>query len=242
MFDGKVVLITGASKGIGEALAYAFADFGAKVAICARREAALRGVVEKIAEDGGTCLAVPADISDESQVMTMVERVESDLGPVDILINNAAELILSTIAETSLETWERSMAINVRGAFLCSRAVLPSMTRRKSGRIINIGSLAGRRGYSEQGAYCASKHALVGFTKVLAIETQPYGIRVNMVSPGGVLTDLSQELRDSRGAVDESEWMTVDEVVEAVLYICSQEGPATTDELVLRRFESESWR
>ena len=242
MFDGKVVLITGASKGIGEALAYAFADFGAKVAICARREAALRGVVEKIAEDGGTCLAVPADISDESQVMTMVERVESDLGPVDILINNAAELILSTIAETSLETWERSMAINVRGAFLCSRAVLPSMTRRKSGRIINIGSLAGRRGYSEQGAYCASKHALVGFTKVLAIETQPYGIRVNMVSPGGVLTDLSKELRESRGVVDESEWMTVDEVVEAVLYICSQEGPATTDELVLRRFASESWR
>ena len=242
MFDGKVVLITGASKGIGEALAYAFADFGAKVAICARREAALRGVVEKIAEDGGTCLAVPADISDESQVTTMVERVESELGPVDILINNAAELILSTIAETSLETWERSMAINVRGAFLCSRAVLPSMTRRKSGRIINIGSLAGRRGYSEQGAYCASKHALVGFTKVLAIETQPYGIRVNMVSPGGVLTDLSKELRESRGAVDESEWMTVDEVVEAVLYICSQEGPATTDELVLRRFASEAWR
>jgi len=242
MFDEKVMLITGASKGIGEALAYAFADFGAKVAICARREAALRGVVEKIAEDGGTCLAVPADISDESQVTTMVERVESELGPVDILINNAAELILSTIAETSLETWERSMAINVRGAFLCSRAVLPSMTRRKSGRIINIGSLAGRRGYSEQGAYCASKHALVGFTKVLAIETQPYGIRVNMVSPGGVLTDLSKELRESRGAVDESEWMTVDEVVEAVLYICSQEGPATTDELVLRRFESDAWR
>ena len=242
MFDGKVVLITGASKGIGEALAYAFADFGAKVAICARREAQLRQVAEKIAEDGGICLAAPTDISDESQVTTMVERVELELGPVDILINNAAELILSKIAETSLEIWERSMAINVRGAFICSRAVLPSMTRQKSGRIINIGSLAGRRGYPEQGAYCASKHALVGFTKVLAIETQPYGIRVNMVSPGGVLTDLSKELRESRGVVDESEWMTVDEVVEAVLYICSQEGPATTDELVLRRFASEAWR
>ena len=242
MLDENVVLITGGSKGIGKELALYFGQSGAKVAICARNEQALKNAASKVIEEGGVCLPIAADISDQEQVQAMVSKVEAELGPVDILINNAAELSLSTIVETSLTDWERTMAINVRGVFLCCKAVLPGMMSRKTGRIINIGSLAGRRGYPEQGAYCASKHALVGLTKVLAIETQGYGIRVNMVSPGGVMTDLSAALRDSRGGVEESEWMTPAEVAEAVLYICSQDGAAITDELVLRRFASEPWR
>ncbi len=242
MIEDSVTLVTGGSKGIGEKIAKFFAPCGAKVAICGRNEEALKRVANEISEEGGICLPIAADVSDEKQVEAMVSKIEAELGPVDILINNAAELILSKITEMSLTDWERLMAINVRGVFLCCRAVLPSMMERKTGRIINIGSLAGRRGYPEQGAYCASKHALVGLTKVLAIETQPYGIRVNMVSPGGVMTELSASLRDSRGGVNESEWMTTEEVAEAVLYICNQDGAATTDELVLRRFASEPWR
>jgi NAD(P)-dependent dehydrogenase (short-subunit alcohol dehydrogenase family) len=130
---------------------------------------------------------------------------------------------------------------NLIGPFLCAKAVLPSMMSRKSGRIINIGSLAGRQGYTSQGAYCASKHGLAGLTKVLAIECKPHNIRVNMISPGGVLTSLSSNLLASRGT-DSSEWMTPEEVADAVLYVAKQEGTATTDELVLRRFASEPWR
>lgn len=242
MLQGKVALITGGSKGIGEALARAFAAEDARVAICARNERRLTAVAETIRNAGSVCEAVRADVSDEGQVEAMVRIVESRLGPIDILVNNAALMLLRALRDTSLQEWERSQAVNLRGVFLCCRAVLPSMMARKSGRIVNIGSLAGRRGYAEQGAYCASKHGLVGLTKVLAIETQEYGIRVNMVSPGGVMTDLSEPLRRSRGGVNEADWMTPEEVAKAVTYICTQDGAAATDELVLRRFASEPWR
>ena len=135
------------------------------------------------------------------------------------------------------------MATNVRGVFLTCREVLPEMIERRRGRIINVGSTAGRRGYEEQGAYCASKHALAGLSKVLAIEAQKHGVRVQMLSPGGVLTGLSSDLRASRGESEDSpEWMTTEEIARAAIYLCTQDGAAITDELILRRFASEPWR
>ena len=145
--------------------------------------------------------------------------------------------------DTSTEVWDDLMDTNIRGVFLTCREVLPGMMERKSGRIINVGSTAGRRGYVEQGAYCASKHALVGLSKVLAIETRSYGIRVQMLSPGGVLTGLSSELRADRGESEDSpEWMTTEEIARAAMYLATQDGAAFTDELILRRYASEPWR
>ncbi|HUV04438.1 MAG TPA: SDR family oxidoreductase [Armatimonadota bacterium] len=240
--QGKVAIITGAGRGIGRATAIHFAANGAMVALAARNEEQINQVAEEIAEMDGVALAVPTDVTVEAQVQNLVGTTESRLGPVDILVNDAGVMILRPIAETSLDEWNRMINTNLLGAFLCSRAVLPSMMKRRTGRIINIGSLAGRRGYPDQGAYCASKHGVYGLSKVLAIEGQPYGIRVNVVSPGGVLTELSEELLSTRSPSEAAEWMTPEEVAAAVYYIATQDGPATTDELVLRRFASEPWR
>lgn len=239
---GKVVIVTGAGRGIGRAIALRFAAEDAKLALAARTVEQINRVADEVRAQGGTAVAVPADVGNESDVKAMVARTEAELGPIDILVNNAGVMILRPIAETSLEEWERVINTNLTGMFLCSRAVLPSMMRRKTGRIINIGSLAGRRGYPDQGVYCASKHGLYGLSKVLAIEGRPYGIRVNVVSPGGALTELSTELLATRKPSEAEEWMTPEEVADAVYYVAAQEGPATTDELVLRRFASEPWR
>jgi len=238
----KVVLITGAGRGIGKSAALRFAADGAKLALVSRTLSEIEHLRDEIIASGGTAIAVQTDITNEEQVNSMVATTEAELGPIDILINNAGILALKPLIETPLDLWNQILNTNVTGVFLCSKAVMPGMMDRKSGRIINIGSLAGRRGYPEQGAYCTSKHALVGLSKVLAVEGQKYGIKVNMVSPGGVLTDLSKGLLGTRSASEANEWMTAEEVADGIYYIATQDGPATTDELVLRRFASDPWR
>lgn len=242
LLENKVALVTGGGRGIGRAISVRFAQEGARVAVVARTEEDIEAVAREITESGGKAIAVKADVANEDDVRRMVKETVVKLGPVDILVNNAAKMILSPIDETTLEDWEELCAINLRGPFLCAREVLPSMKARRAGRIISIGSLAGRRGYPEQGAYCASKHGLIGLSKVLALETQEFDIRVHVVAPGGVLTELSAPLRESRGGVKREEWMTPEEVAEACLYVCTQRGAAMTDELVLRRYKSEPWR
>lgn len=243
LLEGQVAFITGASRGIGRAIAIAFAKDGARIGAAARNEEQLASLCSEIEAMGGECIGIPMDLRSEESIKAAVSKIQSNLGPIDLLINNAAVIELNTIVNTSTEAWDILMDTNIRGLFITCREVLPQMMKRQSGRIINIGSMAGRRGYPEQGAYCASKHALVGLSKVLAIENQKYGIRVHMLSPGGVLTELSSELRASRGESEDSpEWMTSEEVAEAALYLCSQTGAAFTDEILLRRFASEPWR
>ncbi len=243
LLDGQVAFITGASRGIGRAIAEAFSREGAAVAAAARSEDQIAALCDGISSSGGKAIAVKLDLRSENSVRQAIAQAQSALGPIDILVNNAAVIALRKIADTPTEVWDDLMSTNVRGAFLTCREVMPGMMERRNGRIINIGSTAGRRGYDEQGAYCASKHALVGLSKVLAIETQKYGIRVHMLSPGGVLTGLSSDLRTSRGEPEDSpEWMTAEEIARAAAFLCTQDGAAMTDELVLRRFASEPWR
>jgi NAD(P)-dependent dehydrogenase (short-subunit alcohol dehydrogenase family) len=240
--QGKVAVITGAGRGIGRAIAHRFANDGARLALVARTNTEIDAVASEIAAKGGTAIAIPTDVTTEADVNAMISRTVDELGPIDILVNNAGAILLRPLVNTSLDEWKEIMNVNLLGAFLCARGVLASMMERRTGRIINIGSLAGRRGYPEQGAYCVSKHGLCGLTKVLAIEGQPYGIRVNMVSPGGVVTTLTEGLRASRGKTQDKDWMTPEEVADGVYYVATQDGPATTDELVLRRNASEPWR
>lgn len=243
LLDKKITFITGASKGIGRAISKTFAKEGACIAAAARSINELQALADEIKSEGGVCIPIKLDLKSEESVKNAVKKAQSELGPIDILINNAGMIALNKIYETSTETWDNVMSTNVRGTFLTCREVLPGMIERKCGRIINVGSTAGRRGYDEQGAYCTSKHALVGLSKVLAIETRKYGIRVQMLSPGGVLTGLSSNLRASRGESEDSpEWMTTDEIAKAALYLCTQDGAAMTDEIVLRRYASEPWR
>lgn len=243
VLDGQTALITGASRGIGRSIALAFASEGARVAVCARSLQETSNVCCEIEAAGSEAAAFQVDLRSEESIKEMVADVNSRFGPIDILVNNAAVIVLSPLTDTSTEEWDNAMSTNVRGVFMTCREVVPQMMERRNGRIINVGSMAGHRGYKEQGAYCASKHALAGLSKVLAIETQAYGIRVHVLSPGGVLTGLSRDLRASRGEPEDSaEWMTPEEVAKAALYLCSQDRAAFTDELVLRRYASEPWR
>ncbi len=243
VLDGQAAFVTGASRGIGRAIVEAFAREGAAVAAAARSEDELRELCGRIESGGGRAVPVPMDLASEESIRQAVAKARAELGQIDVLVNNAGILRLHRITDTPTEVWDETMSVNVRGVFLTCRQVLPEMIERRSGRIINVGSSAGRRGYVEQGAYCASKHALAGLTKVLTLETQEYGIRVHMLSPGGVLTSLSSELRASRGEPEDSpEWMTPEEVASAAVYLCTQTGAAMTDELILRRYMAESWR
>ena len=238
----KAAIITGGGRGVGRATALALAREGARIAVAARTASEIEAVAREVSAAGGTAVASRTDLAAEDDIRRLVREAEAALGPTDILVNNAGILKLAPIAQTSAELWDEMLSVNLRAVFLACREVLPGMKERRSGRIVNVGSMAGRRGYVEQGAYCAAKHGLIGLSKVLALETQAYGIRVHVIAPGGVLTGLSKELRESRGGVNESEWMTPEEVARAILYLCTQDGAALTDELVLRRYESEPWR
>lgn len=238
----KVAIITGSGRGIGRAIALLFAREGIKVVVTARTVDEIEEVAKEITGFGGSAVAIRADLNNTDDIKRLIKETESTFGPIDILINNAGVLRLATITETPVEMWDEVLSVNLRAVFLTCKEVLPGMIERRSGRIINVGSMAGRRGYVEQGAYCASKHGLIGLSKVMAFETQKYGIRVHVLAPGGVLTELSRELRKSRGKVDDTAWMSPEEVAQAALYLCSQNGPGITDELVLRRYESDPWR
>ena len=243
MLKDKTALVTGGGRGVGRETALRLAEEGVKVFLLSRTESELKSVKAEIEAKGGVCEYALCDITDENSVKSAVKAALDAFGVIDILVNNAGIQILAKISEMTSADWDAVMNTNLRGVFLVTREVLPHMEARKTGRIINIGSMAGRRGYECQGAYCASKHALAGLTKVLAIEEKKYGIRVNLVSPGGIVTALSEPLRASRGDKGSAdEWMTVEEIADGVMFLCKQEGVAFTDELVLRRFESEPWR
>ena len=229
---GKVALVTGGGRGIGRAVVLRLAGAGAAVGVLARTASEVADTVRAVENQGGRALALVADVSDEAAVKAAVARCEKELGPVDILVNNAGVFHHESIENTPADVWRRLMAVNVLGTVFCSRAVLPSMRARGAGRIINIASSAGRKGYPNQSAYCASKHAQIGFTKVLALETHGAGIRVHVVNPGGVDTRL---VRDNRDDVDVSEYMRPEEIADVVCFLATQTGTATIDELMVRR-------
>ena len=179
---GKVALITGASSGIGAATAEVFTDLGAKVAIGYNRN---REGAEKVAAKT-RAIAIQTDVREEKGIQTLIETTVSKLGPIDILVNNAGSLVERIkIREITAEKWDDIFNLNTRSAVLCSKAVVPSMIERKSGAIINIVSIAGRNGGGPGASpYASAKGALITFTKGLARELAPLGIRVNAVSPG----------------------------------------------------------
>jgi len=188
----RVVMITGASRGIGAATARAFAAEGARLALLARRG----DVVEKRARElGRGSIGVACDVSDPQEVREAVDTAIKAFGQIDVLVNNAGVFCDATLLECSLEQWNRTMAINATGAFLVTQAVLPHMIERKSGRIINIVSSAGLKGYAAQAAYCASKHALLGMARALALEVKQHNIHVYNLCPGGVDTEFIKGTR-----------------------------------------------
>lgn len=235
LLEGKIALITGAGRGIGRGIALAFAQQGCDIAAVARTADEVNATVDAVKRTGRRALALMADVSNERDVHSVTDETLNTFGRVDILVNNAGYACFKPFTELSLDEWRRTFEINLTGVFLCTKAVLPSMIAHRGGRIINISSVAGLKPLTDQSAYCASKHGLNGLTKVLAMELRQYGIGVHAVCPGGVDTRLAQEAMPGR---DKSDWMAPEDIAHACLYLASLSSRATTDEIVVRRFNS----
>ncbi|MBI4872786.1 MAG: 3-oxoacyl-ACP reductase FabG [Candidatus Riflebacteria bacterium] len=197
---GKVALVTGGSRGIGRAIALELAVHGADVAVNYTREQdAADAVVEAVRTAGCRGVAIQADVADEQQVRAMVQQIERDLGPVEMLVNNAGIHKDGLMVSMDREALDRVMDVNLGGTFNCTRAVVPGMMMARHGRIINLSSIVGERGGKGKANYVASKAAINGFTRACALELAAKGITVNAVAPGLVVTDLTEDLRQRYG-------------------------------------------
>lgn len=193
--QGKVAIVTGASRGIGKAIALQFASEGATVVVnYARSSGAADEVVAQITAAGGTAKAVQADVSQGEQVDALIKTTKSDYGAIDILVNNAGITKDTLLLRMKPEDWQAVIDLNLTGVFLCTRAVSKLMLKQRSGRIINITSVAGQMGNPGQANYSAAKAGVIGFTKTVAKEFAPRGITVNAVAPGFIATDMTEGL------------------------------------------------
>ena len=189
--QGRHALVTGAARGIGAAIARVLATEGARVTLLGRRLDALEQLVRELP---GETHAVVADIRNAAQVQAAFAQARERFGPIAILVNNAGQAESAPFTKTSLELWQRMLAVNLTGSFLCAQAALPDMLAARHGRIVNIASTAGQKGYAYVAAYAAAKHGVIGLTRSLALEVATKGVTVNAVCPGYTETDI---LRDS---------------------------------------------
>ena len=193
---GMRCLVTGGARGIGREIARAFAREGADVAILDIRIEQARDTAAELEQFGHRTLAVAADVSSEPDVRDAIEQAARAFGGIGVLVNNAGIIDTAPVAEMPTEMWDRMIAVNLRGVFLCTRAVLPGMTERGFGRIINISSQLGHKGAPNMAHYAAAKAAIIGFTRSLAREVCADGVLVNAICPGAVATDLGGDIPD----------------------------------------------
>ena len=225
----KVALITGAGRGIGRAIALAFAGEGARVAVTGRNMERLAQVVDEIRAVGGYAEVFVLDVTSEEDAALVAEQVVENWGRVDILVNNAGVITYDTpVWATSVEQWDEVMNTNLRGMFLVSRAVIPHMMQRRRGVIINIGSSSGRLPDGDYGAYVTSKHGVVGYTASLARSLRDHGIQVNGINPDWVDTDMARAF-DPDGHPD---WITGEQIAQAVLYLAAHAPKLMTGQFI----------
>jgi short-subunit dehydrogenase len=225
----NVVWITGASRGIGKAMAQKLANEGFAVALTARNASSLHKLSDSIQQQGGKVLPLPGDVSQPKVPLQIVEKILKSWQRVDTLINNAGMGIFKPILSTDVKEWDETMAVNTRSAFLCSKAVLPPMIEQRSGKIINVISVAGQQPYPNCGAYCASKYAMLGFTDVLRTETRKHGIQVTAFMPGATDTEIWGDADLPRERM-----MTVEQVATQAVYLCKADANIMVEQVVMR--------
>lgn len=192
--DGKVAVVTGGGGGLGTLAACAFAAAGADIVVTARSLEKCEATAQKVRQLGRKALALSADVTSPEQVRAMVDAALATYGRIDILFNNAGITSPRTIVETSEEEWFRVVEVNIKGTFLCTKAVIDTMKTQGSGRIINMGSVLSKYGMANRSAYATSKSGIANFTQAAALELGPFGITVNALGPGVMVTDLNREL------------------------------------------------
>ncbi|MGB5048612.1 MAG: SDR family NAD(P)-dependent oxidoreductase [Caldilineaceae bacterium] len=228
-FQGKVALITGASRDIGRAIALAYAAAGASVAVTARTAAQLDSLVAEIEGSGGTALPIPADLAVEADIRSIVERTVERFRRVDILVNNAA-IIHPRIDLVDFDPalWRQVLDVNLTAVALLTKAILPGLITQRSGKIINISSIGGRKGARGRSAYRVTKAALISLTESVAAEVKRHGIDVNCICPGGVDTEGYREAFQSQGRADNPRLMESAEIASLALFLVSDASSAIT--------------
>jgi 3-oxoacyl-[acyl-carrier protein] reductase len=232
MPPSTTALVTGATHGIGLATAFALGRAGYRVGVCARTAAKVESLVTELRAAGIEAAGRAADVADPVQVTSLVEHVSQALGEIGVLVNNAGVLIARPIEELTLEDWDATMATNLRGLFLMTRAVLPPMRARGHGDIVNVASLAARNGFAGGSAYVASKHAVLGFGRALMLELRKEGIRVITVCPGSVDTGMLREQPMLKS--DPARILRPEDVAETILHALCLPERALVSEVDIR--------
>ena len=233
--NGKVAVVTGAGRGIGRVIAQRLAASGARVVVAARTSREIISVAANITRNGGKAVPIYVDVTNEASVEKLFATIDDECGRIDVLINNAGMGVFSHIVDCSSEDFDRVLAVNAGGTFLCSREALRRMIPQESGYIINISSVLGTRAYVNQGAYTAAKHGVMGITKALALEGQPHNIRVSAILPGGVNTEM---IAKSRPDLDASDLLEPEDIADAVMYLLGLSEKASVDQIYIRRRNS----
>jgi len=244
--SGKIAVVTGASRGIGAAIAMALAREGAGVALIGRDAARLENQAAGLSAD---TLVAPADISDPDSVHRAFARIRERFPRIDILVNNAGQAESAPFSRTDLALWNRMLGVNLTGTYLCTHEVLPAMLKQDFGRVINVASTAGRIGYAYVSAYCAAKHGVIGLTRALALEAGRTAVTINAVCPGYAETDLTKSTlanimaktgkseAEARAALTvhnpQGRLVSPEEVANAVLWLCLPGSEAVTGQAIM---------
>lgn len=227
-------LVTGASKGIGRTIAEQLAADGYDLALVGRDTESLNKVRANVtAEWGVRAICIEADLSDIRSCGRIVEETANAFGGLDLLVNCAGLSHKGGFTTVTPEEWDRIFAVNARAPFFICQAALPHLKRSEKPIVINIASVVGFKGYVDQSVYASSKHALTGFTKVFAKEVQPFGIRVHLISPGGVATEMVKKMRPD---INADELIQPEEIAEIVHFLVTRKGKGTIDQFYIRRF------
>jgi 3-oxoacyl-[acyl-carrier protein] reductase len=227
--EGKVAIITGASRGIGLAVARRLGMLGAKVSVCARDAGRLESAADEVRPGAAGVFAAAVDVTHGDQIVAFVQDTENALGPVDILVNNAGIGYFGPTHEATEANWDSVLDTNLKSVFLASKAVAAGMIARRAGHIINIASLAGKNAFAGGGIYCASKWGLLGLTECMAEDLRGYGIRVSAICPGSVATDFSPH-----GKKDASKMLQAEDIALAVEMIVRQAPQSFISEILMR--------
>lgn len=237
ILQDKVAIVTGATRGIGRAIAKAFADQGAKLVVVGTNAGLIHSFVEELQQTGTDALGMPVNVADSADVDQLMETVKDRFGRVDILVNNAGITRDGLLLRMKDDDWDTVLDVNLKGAFLCTRAVARLMTRQRNGRIVNISSVVGQMGNAGQANYCASKAGLHGLTRATARELAKRNITVNAVAPGFIQTDMTEALSEQQrnellGQVPLARLGQVDDVAAAVLFLASDQAGYVTGQVI----------
>lgn len=241
----RVVLVTGASSGIGEATARLCAEEGARLALAARRVERLTSLAEELTARGAEVLVIPADLAQPAEATAMVRRCEEHFGRVDVLVNNAGVMLLAPVLTSNPEDWRRMFELNLLGLMTASQAVLPGMIERREGHIVNISSTAGRIANPNGGGYSASKFGVGAFSESLRREVYSHNIRVTIVEPGLVATELRDHIPDPKVQAMLNAWadsirqLQPEDVAAAICYAISQPPHVNVNEILMRPTDQE---